>query len=114
MNWREGPFRLWIVGTALWLAVSIYMEGAHVCAAYEPPREAQITSPWMKAKWEPDLLSPRDTGRIVFDCLPSAENVRAMPDLRERAVIFILGPPTIALVVGWALLWALRGFHRPN
>lgn len=111
MNWRRGLVRLWLVASALWLVNGFYQRGDDLCTYryYDAKKEEE----W---RHNEPLLADISNAMRVFkgDCLPTADNRRVAWDVRQSALAFIVGPPLAALIIGYALLWGVRGFRPSN
>jgi hypothetical protein len=93
MNWSRGLLRLWMVLSVLWLIIV----GAAFIAQPEPIFH----------------FSDRDITKV-----PDRELLAAAASVRSQQLTFLaagLGVPATTFVLGWGLLWAVRGFRRiPN
>jgi hypothetical protein len=128
MNWRRGFWRLWIVGSVLWaLAVAVLVNissDEKSRGAYPTPDGHQTFVPWeriwsldgqnscAKARQEDTSLGnpfacfePRKPERMLRGVLPT--------DAQVTAFLFLaLVPSVVALVLGLAVAWIVRGFRR--
>jgi hypothetical protein len=85
MNWTRGLFRLWIVGTVLWVA--------YIGMTVALPA-------WREAHCDPSDdpfcgLGPKSQHDGVWDLANTA-----------------LDPPLVVLAIGSVMVWAFRGFRK--
>ena len=113
MNWTRGLFRLWLVATALWLGTMAWLSRDALCPAIQADRRveaAALSRPLVLARLDETLLE--ETTRTVVDCLPREGRARAWWRAREPVLLALLVPPLAVLLLGYALVWAGRGFQR--
>jgi hypothetical protein len=127
VNWGRGLFRLWVIFSALWIAVfsAIFIVDGHLLEA----NKTYDIEGRFKEKYEvvaPSNVSPEQA--VAFaqqnqrtDC---SENKRGpwcdypvklqMPrKATDPTMIYVaLGVPAGTLLIGAALYWALSGFRR--
>jgi hypothetical protein len=133
MAWRRGFFRLWLVLSALWIGLVVYLNGPKTYtrfsnAVYEVKSSdgrvrrfnlagsqtelaADITA-WMQAQ-RPDInISELQTD---LDELVTALKSEYQAELDEAKIAWLLTvlPPFALLGFGLCILWIVRGF-RPR
>ena len=115
MNWRRGLFRLWIVGTALFvLAVAFISYGdikeefedaaaASASVTDQPVTKQDSVDPWAEFRIAPKpVTDPALIKRLERMPNPWASLGRA------ATIAFVI--PLAALVLGSSLVWAFSGF----
>lgn len=109
MTWRRGLFRLWIVLTCSWLAlvgaVSARAVQINVAALFLHPLSSPV--PTQYAPYVPRAPATEVTDPVLLAAL----NDSAVPTLVSIATI-ALGPPVLALLLGWAVAWVAAGFQK--
>ena len=116
MNLRRGPFRLWIVGAALWvLAVAFVSYGEIKKQFIVPTFEVQLPDGRTFDVQAPDMQTAAAMVRTLpKDFVPekplrSDAGPNPWATLGTWAVI-AFGIPLAVLALGSSLLWALSGF----
>ena len=127
MNWGRGLFRLWVIFSALWIAVlsAIFIVDGHLL---EAKKTFEVEGP-SKEKYE--VVAPPDAAEaevVAFaqrnpraDCSSSKngpwcsypvklEMPRKPIDL--LAIYLAFGVPAATLLLGGGFYWALSGFRR--
>jgi len=101
MNWRR---RLWIVASALWIALVTWVEYDGVVRPYQEAARQQKCFETLKAN--PALGNPRSclVGGIKFDDLIPIDREVA----KFAALAFV--PILATLVLGLAVAWIVAGF----
>jgi hypothetical protein len=105
VNWGRGLLRLWIVGTAGWIALIVSL-----AITTGPPPRANIFDQFDEPEAAPH-------GRVFDPTKPFSFEKAARPTegtqhwariltVAESALV----PPFLVLVIGGGLFWALRGF----
>jgi hypothetical protein len=98
MNWRRGLLRLWLVLSLCWTVPAVVLE-------WDDLTSHVVTKDL--AKWSDEALLKAHRGETL-----SVSDYRADWPRRLAAGSMIIGPPIAALLLGYALLWAGRGFRR--
>jgi hypothetical protein len=130
LNWKRGFFRLWALGTVLWLALWLIAGWGSITApiyppGVEPPR-AGFSSPqgFPPPRAFGPLATPEERERIAaMKSIPPEEAYKAAPQPTPEPAspIVILGrlanvvwrvmiPPLVILAIGWAF----SGFAGSN
>jgi hypothetical protein len=125
MNWRRGLFRLWIVGTALFVIAVASLSYSGIKAEFEAavafkqfkqtgPRTFEFTSPEGKTH---ELSGPEGaTAEQAWEILQQMGGHPWVSVGWSAAVAF--GIPLVVLILGASLVWAFSGFaattRRPN
>jgi hypothetical protein len=132
VNFRRGLFRLWIVGSALWVLAVAFLSYPVIKAQFEtvesaatlkpvsekpvsekpvsekPVSEKPVSDPEVIKRLPPGTLTPVTDPELI-----KRLEGKTTPDhwatLGEWAAI-ALGVPLAALALGSSLLWALSGF----
>ena len=87
MNWRRGLWRLWLVGSALWIAFFAWTTGLYCIVAYNYLwGETACDNQWAWAAPHKIVINEHDL-----------------------EITFL--PPTVALVVTLLLSWVIAGFR---
>jgi hypothetical protein len=115
MNWRRGLFRLWIVGTALFvLAVAfvsytdIKEEFEDAASASAPVTDREVTNQDSVDPWAEFRIPGRPvTDPALIKRLERTPNPWAS---LGRAAAIAFGIPLVVLVLGASLVWAFSGF----
>lgn len=96
MNWRTGLTRIWIVLAACWIGYVIWSLSSGCFYFSDSP-----------------LFRPICATGEVRDGVPVAGYLTAF-DAKDwlRWIAFGFGPPILALAVGLAIGWALKGFGK--
>jgi hypothetical protein len=101
-EWKRGLIRLWLVASICWIGFAGY-------SRYDGVMEA----------WQPDTTCSKleeenqQAGRQIYDL----EKCRQFVTDDKAATIysalkFVFAPPVLALAIGIATWWALKGFRR--
>lgn len=93
LNWKRGLFRVWVVGTCVWLMVGIYLAAEGLTAVRMPP------------------------GLNLYDCIANrtaCPEWTAQPDweARRRALIALIAPPIVLPALCFVLFWVGRAGLR--
>jgi hypothetical protein len=110
INWNRGSWRLWVVGSVAWVILSV---------AIIRPDEA-VNTIW-KFRNVNVTFTDREVGIGDLPLTATEErNVELRIEVARRLdrakrtledfALFGLLPPAVALVIGFALVWAIRGF----
>lgn len=106
LNWRKGVFRLWVVGSILWVAwaalntdpVHVWQERRNLIAeGLELSQEAHET----------EAEAKRTSLKIMQNDVRIAVRTRQL----NGALTYIAAPPLIALAFGLVSLWIASGFR---
>jgi hypothetical protein len=108
MNWRRGLFRLWIVGTALYVIVVAFVSYNDIKAEFDAAARAPklVTDPALIKQLEaapPDETKPFDPDEFL------RKHATPWATLGVWASI-AFGIPLAVLVLGSSLVWAFSGF----
>ena len=90
MNWKRGLFRLWLVGSIVWLGAGIYLWGNDLTARKEHIQPG--------AEYSDDCVF----GRASCPKLPLAPDWHT----RQTAIFAVIAPPVAVPILGFALFWA--------
>src|SRR5262245_40680699 len=106
LRFARGLFRLWLVLTVLWISGVGYVTWQTLPSANDQAVVTEsdtIAREWKKANPGETLeLAPWEAAKIAH----KAVLYRHL----WHASVFALVPPIFVLALGWALVWALRGF----
>ena len=104
MNWRRGLFRLWIVGTVLFVIAVASINYPSIKAEFDtvahPPK--LVTDPKLIEQLEAAPPDPINFGYLIPTPNPWASV--------GTAVAIALGIPLAVLALGASLVWAFSGF----
>ena len=104
MNWRRGLFRLWIVGTALFVIAVASINYPSIKAEFDtvahPPK--LVTDPKLIEQLEAAPPDPINFGYLIPTPNPWASV--------GTAVAIALGIPLAVLALGASLVWDFSGF----
>jgi hypothetical protein len=116
MNLRRGLFRLWIVGSALWVLAVAFLSYSEIKAQFETVEAAATLKPVTEQVTDPEVIKRLPPGTLTPVTDPELIKQfegKTTPDpwatLGERAGI-AFGIPLAVLALGSSLLWALGGF----
>jgi hypothetical protein len=138
MNWTRGCFRLWIVISALWVSGGTWLlwdelkqidgspppgfsdtplpppTGFTLGTGPPPPAGFTMGEPMPRGSVDPatglDLSGLRPL-HSVSNPAEIAERRKHRRDAGIHAALFVFIPPTILLVIGYALAWVAKGFR---
>jgi hypothetical protein len=124
MNWRRGLFRLWIVGSALFVLAVAFVSYSDIRAQFDRPVPNKIFEVKRPDGRTFDVKAPDMQSAIaIVKALPegfvldkpelSDADVGLAPDpwlSLGRVAAIGFGVPLVALVLGSALVWAFSGF----
>jgi hypothetical protein len=101
-EWKRGLIRLWLVASVCWIGFAGY-------SRYDGIVEAR----------QPDTICPKlqreneQAGHQIYDleiCHQSVADQKA--GTINSGLRFVFAPPVLALAIGMATWWALKGFRR--
>jgi len=100
MNWKRGLFRLWLLAATLWVVLPVWL-------FYETLERRNLAAKGLDAcfaarKANPSVGNP-------FNCFDDL--VPIGPQIAQY-VAMALGPPITVFLLGYSLLWVLKGFRR--
>ena len=116
MNWRRGLFRLWIVGTALFVLAVAFIGYSDIKAEFDAAARAPklVTDPALIKQLDaapPDETKPFDPDEFLRKYDP--DYIRHRPNPWATLGVWAsvaLGVPLAVLALGSSLVWALSGF----
>jgi hypothetical protein len=97
VNWRRGFLRLWVAGSAVWVAgYGYYLWTSRGLYDLQDGKTGQILNvvTFHTRPWSTTWMEPKDFS--VLDFL--------------GVVIGAAGPPVLALTIGWCIWWVSLGF----
>jgi hypothetical protein len=109
MNLRRGLFRLWIVGSALWVLAVAFVSYGNIEEEFEDATSVifqPVPDPEVLKRFQEGTLKPV-TDPTLIKRLERTPNPWASVG---RAAAIALGIPLAILALGLSLLWALSGF----
>lgn len=117
MKWRRGLFRLWIVLSVCWVVAISALTWSTLPTDEWVPGWARNESTDLPNKppkqetpadlWPGTPVKPQFNPNEPYEVDKSGER---MEHIRKAAVLAFV-PPTIIVVLGGALAWAIRGFQ---
>ena len=122
MNLRRGLFRLWIVGSALFVLAVALVSYSEIKTQFEnaastatlkpviekPVTEKPVTDPQVTKRLPPGTMTPVTDPELIKR-LEGESTPDPWATLGERAA-FAFGIPLAILILGSSLVWALSGF----
>ena len=121
MNWSGGLFRLWLIGSALWIVAVGALAYVNEVAPFQMDvaREATADAAWQT---DQDVCSSgeRARGGDPSDCYhgpratsPIGIGIGAGPNPLWAYVAGAVGPPLGALGIWFVAGWLMAGFRKP-
>src|SRR5215467_3832862 len=119
MRVTAGLFRLWVVLSVLWLAAA----GAYTVVSYQNVSLPDLKNglmfddliPAYEACWDYRPFGKKvDRARYSDEALAQVAECERTVDrwqVVRDGLLIALGIPIAIFVVGWALIWAFRGFR---
>jgi hypothetical protein len=112
----SGLFRLWVVFSVFWLAGA----GAYIVAGYQNVALRDLKRPVQNDDFIPAYEFCWDNYRTsggkmdIFSDMPEqvaeCERTADRWSVLKNGILIAFSIPIIALVLGWAFVWAFRGF----
>ena len=99
----RGLFRLWLVLSVLWIGGVGYVTGQTVPSANSSAVNMEVERLDMELKRQNIEIAPWEVYKRAHNSL--------LYEHLWHASVFALVPPVILLALGWALVWAFRGFR---
>jgi hypothetical protein len=111
IRWWQGLFRLWLLGTILWIGFACWAE------AQIPPWSTGIVRSQVKVLGQThpessETRPPFDPNKPYGVVQPDGTIIEVVP-FGIKTVAFVFAPPIFLLLVGSAIWWVASGF-RPR
>ena len=119
MNWNRGFFRLWLIGTVVWICLAAASILPSAATTYWDFRSVPShMGADARTTYEKSLTASNDMGgltRVTDPTVATIELGRRLTKADNALNSFLwvgLLPPVVMLGVGTALAWALQGFAK--
>jgi hypothetical protein len=122
MNWKRGFWRLWLVGTSLWLALEFWSHRALLTSLLISGQDLRFTVSSLRSAFQSadqyliehvlhKTCPPRPQGRNLLgpECDINSALFRRHLAFELSTRIFI--PPAAALLFGFCFYWVTSGFR---
>ena len=110
INWSRGSWRLWVVGSLAWVVLSVMIirpdKAANTLWKF---RNVNVTFTDREVGIGDLPLAAAEERNVELRMEVARRLDHAKRKLKDFALVGLL-PPAVALVIGFALVWAIRGF----
>lgn len=115
INLAKGLFRVWVLLSLCWVVPATFIQFDDLTASltgyYDPNYPGGIRPESSQPKFDFKKMSDEELEQIVNSTPISVITALILPK-RVLAIEIIILPPLLLLLLGYGVLWAVRGFKE--